>query len=37
MVVVNTEDVLAIFHKDDNTKIKEFIKKMEEGGLGRYL
>lgn len=37
MVIVNTPDVMAVFHKDDNTKIKEFIKKMEENGLENYL
>lgn len=37
MIVVNTPDVLAVFHKDDNSKIKEFIKKMEENGLENYL
>lgn len=37
MVVVNTRDVVAVFHKDDNTRIKEFIKKLEEEGLQEYL
>lgn len=37
MIVVNTPDVIAVFHKDDNTKIKEFLKKFEEDGFGRYL
>ncbi len=36
-VVVNTKDVLAIFHKDDNTKIKEFLNKLEENDLSKYL
>lgn len=37
MVVVNTKDVTAVFHKNDNTRLKEFIKKLEEEGLERYL
>jgi mannose-1-phosphate guanylyltransferase len=37
MVVVNTPDVLAVFHKDDNTRIKEFLNKIEEEGLDQYL
>ncbi len=37
MVIVNTPDVLAVFHKDDNAKIKELIKRMEEKGLENYL
>lgn len=37
MVVVNTKDVVAIFHKHDNTRLKEFIKKLEEHGLENYL
>lgn len=37
MIVVNTPDVLAVFHKDDNTRIKEFLKKMEEEGFDKYL
>jgi mannose-1-phosphate guanylyltransferase len=37
MIVVNTPDIIAVFHKDDNTKIKEFLKKFEEDGFGEYL
>lgn len=37
MVVVNTPDIIAVFHKDDNTKLKEFLKKFEEDGFGKYL
>ncbi len=37
MIVVNTADVIAVFHKDDNTKIKEFLKKFEADGFGQYL
>lgn len=37
MVVVNTEDVLAIFHKDDNAKLKEYLKLLEEKGYTMYL
>ncbi|MEP7103775.1 MAG: sugar phosphate nucleotidyltransferase [Candidatus Dojkabacteria bacterium] len=36
-VVVNTKDVVAIFKKTDNTKIKEYLKKLEEAGLTEYL
>ncbi|WKZ29925.1 MAG: sugar phosphate nucleotidyltransferase [Candidatus Dojkabacteria bacterium] len=28
-VVVNTKDVVAIFHKNDNTKLKEFLAQLE--------
>ncbi len=37
MVIVNTPDIIAVFHKDDNTRIKEFLKKFEEDGFGKYL
>jgi len=37
MIVVNTPDVVAVFHKNDNTKLKEFLKKLEEGGLANFL
>lgn len=37
MIVVNTKDVIAVFHKNDNTKLKEFIKRMEEEGLEKFL
>jgi mannose-1-phosphate guanylyltransferase len=36
MVVVNTADVIAVFSKDDNTRLKEFLKKFEEDGFGSY-
>lgn len=37
MVVVNTGDVLAIFHKEDNKRLKEFLKKLEDEGKTEYL
>lgn len=37
MVVVNTEDVIAIFHKDDNGALKEYLKQLEEKGYTDYL
>lgn len=36
-VVVNTKDVVAIFKKEDNQKLKEFLKKLEEDGKVEYL
>lgn len=36
-VVVNTKDVVAIFKKTDNTKLKEYLKRLEEQGLTSYL
>jgi len=37
MIVVNTPDVVAVFHKDDNVRLKEFLKKLEEGNIKEYL
>lgn len=37
MVVVNTKDVVAIFKKDDNGKLKEYLKLLEEQNLSQYL
>ncbi len=37
MIVINTEDVVAIFHKDDNGKIKQFLKELELEGKTDYL
>lgn len=37
MVVVNTQDVVAVFSKDDNSRLKEFLQKLEEKGLREYL
>jgi hypothetical protein len=37
MIIVNTPDIIAVFHKDDNTRLKEFFKKFEEDGFGQYL
>jgi len=37
MIVVNTRDVIAVFHKDDNPKLKEFLKKLEKKGKSQYL
>ncbi len=37
MVVVNTKDVVAVFHKDDNTKLKQFLAELENKGLTEYL
>lgn len=37
MIVVNTGDVLAIFHKEDNKRLKEFLKDLEDDGKEEYL
>lgn len=37
MIVVNTPDVVAIFHKDDNNKLKQVIDTLEQNGLDEYL
>jgi len=37
MIVVNTPDVVAIFHKDDNDKIKQFLNKLENPEHEKYL
>jgi mannose-1-phosphate guanylyltransferase len=37
MVVVNTKDVLAIFHKEDNKRLKEFLENLEKNGKEDYL
>jgi mannose-1-phosphate guanylyltransferase len=37
MVVVNTKDVIAIFHKEDNKRLKEFLDKLEKDGKEYYL
>jgi mannose-1-phosphate guanylyltransferase len=36
-IVVNTPDVVAIFRKEDNTKLKELLKGFEEGEFEKYL
>jgi mannose-1-phosphate guanylyltransferase len=36
-VVVNTKDVVAIFKKEDNAKLKEYLKKFEGTKLEQYL
>lgn len=37
LVVVNTDDVVAIFPKDDNAQLKELLKRLEENGREEYL
>lgn len=37
MVVVNTGDVIAIFPKDENKKLKEYLKELEDLGEDQYL
>ncbi len=37
MIVINTEDVIAVFHKDDNGALKEYLKLLEEKGYTNYL
>lgn len=37
MVVVNTKDVIAVFHKEDNTRLKQFLSNLESEGLEDYL
>jgi mannose-1-phosphate guanylyltransferase len=37
MIVINTEDVIAVFHKDDNGALKEYLKLMENKGYTDYL
>jgi len=37
MIVVNTKDAIAVFHKDNNPKLKELLKLMEEKNLSKYL
>lgn len=36
-VVVNTKDVIAIFKKEDNAKLKDYLKKFEGNDLEKYL
>jgi mannose-1-phosphate guanylyltransferase len=36
-VVVNTADVIAIFRKEDNTKLKELLKGFEDTEFSKYL
>jgi mannose-1-phosphate guanylyltransferase len=36
-VVVNTKDVVAIFKKEDNARIKDYLKKLEGTKLEQYL
>jgi mannose-1-phosphate guanylyltransferase len=36
-VVVNTKDVVAIFKKNDNVRLKEYLKKFEGTELEKYL
>ena len=36
-VVVNTKDVVAVFHKNDSVRLKEFLKKFEGTELEKYL
>lgn len=36
-VVVNTKDAVAIFKKEDNTKLKEYLKLLESEGKDNYL
>jgi len=36
-VVVNTKDVVAIFKKEDNAKLKDYLKKFEGTELEKYL
>ncbi len=37
MVVVNTQDVVAVFHKKDNSRLKEYLANLENDGLKEYL
>jgi mannose-1-phosphate guanylyltransferase len=37
LVIVNTPDVVAVFHKDDNGKIKEFLQQLENTEHEKYL
>lgn len=37
IVVVNTKDVVAIFRKDDNSKLKEYVAMLEQTGNEKYL
>jgi mannose-1-phosphate guanylyltransferase len=37
MVVVNTPDAVAIFHRNDNNALKEYLKLLEEKGYTNYL
>ena len=36
-VVVNTPDVVAVFRKEDNTKLKDLLKGFENNELSKYL
>ena len=36
-VVVNTPDVVAVFRKEDNTKLKDLLKGFEDNELSKYL
>lgn len=37
MVVVNTPDAIAIFHRNDNGALKDYLKLLEERGYTNYL
>ena len=37
IIVVNTKNTVAIFPKDKNGKLKEYLKMLEEKGLDKYL
>jgi mannose-1-phosphate guanylyltransferase len=37
MVVVNTKDAIAVFPKEDNNRLKEFLKLLEENNKEKYL
>lgn len=37
MVVINTPQIVAVFSQADNIRLKEFLKKLEENGLEKYL
>lgn len=37
MVVVNTDDVIAVFPKNDNSSLKKYLDKLEEEGRGELL
>jgi mannose-1-phosphate guanylyltransferase len=37
MVVVNTKDVIAIFPKEENNRLKEFLNKLNDKHKGKYL
>ncbi len=37
MVVINTEDVILVVHKDNVPKVKEAVKELEGKGLDKYI